>query len=208
VTRIILHIVFETLFKTVALPRHPFLLHQQATSTVSRFTVARFSLTNTNIKMFAKTAVLAGFAAVAAAKPLAYPQQLDLAALIAQSPPASAVIASTPGVITVDPTKLASAAFASITASPLPQTLVTSGAAALDKRAPKTAETVSTSTSSADACATRPALPSGAGPMATPDTASGFLAFGAFSSSASAAPTPSGYTNAFTNLQAENSAYG
>lgn len=54
-------------------------------------------------------------------------------------------------------------------------------------------------------CAVQPV---GAGPVPTPDTASAFLAYPSFAASASAAPTPSGYYNSFTNLQASNNAYG
>lgn len=50
--------------------------------------------------------------------------------------------------------------------------------------------------------------PTGAGPVPSPDTASAFLHDEALASSASAAPTPSGYINVFTNLQKSNSAYG
>lgn len=50
--------------------------------------------------------------------------------------------------------------------------------------------------------------PTGAGPVPSPDTASAFLAYAPFASSASGAPTPSGYTNTFTNLQASVNAYG
>lgn len=140
--------------------------------------------------MFTKSAVLAGLAAIAAAKPMAYPQMLDLDAILAQGPPASASIATTAGVITVDPTSLASAAAASVTASPLPQTLITT---AVDNKLKRQA-----------ACTP---LPTGAGPVPTPDTASAFLSYSVFSSIASAAPTPSGYAQSFVNLNAENNAY-
>ena len=46
--------------------------------------------------------------------------------------------------------------------------------------------------------------PTGAGPSVSPDNASNFLSYSVFSSAASAAPTPSGYKNTFTNLQASN----
>ena len=71
--------------------------------------------------------------------------------------------------------------------------------------------TASTSVTSTPVIAKRRActsLPTGAGPVPTPDTASAFLALSAFSSSASSAPTPSGYTNAFRNLQGSSQAYG
>ncbi|KFY40340.1 hypothetical protein V495_05477 [Pseudogymnoascus sp. VKM F-4514 (FW-929)] len=52
------------------------------------------------------------------------------------------------------------------------------------------------------------AQPAGAGPIPSPDTDSAFLAYASFASSASGAPTPPGYTNTFTNLQASVNAYG
>ncbi|KAF1929530.1 uncharacterized protein M421DRAFT_59878 [Didymella exigua CBS 183.55] len=48
----------------------------------------------------------------------------------------------------------------------------------------------------------------GKGPVPSPDTASAFLAYGPFASSANAAPTPTGYNLAFKNLQAGNNALG
>lgn len=54
-----------------------------------------------------------------------------------------------------------------------------------------------------DTCATQAA---GSGPVPSPDTASAFLAYSAFASAATSAPTPSGYTQAFSNLNASNSA--
>ncbi|KAG9840039.1 glycoside hydrolase, partial [Aureobasidium melanogenum] len=50
--------------------------------------------------------------------------------------------------------------------------------------------------------------PTGVPYNSSPDTASAFLADGYYSSVASAAPTPAGYVNTFTNLQASNNAYG
>lgn len=52
------------------------------------------------------------------------------------------------------------------------------------------------------------AQPTGAGPVASPDTAPAFLSNAAFASIASSAPLPSGYTSAFTNLNKASSAYG
>lgn len=56
----------------------------------------------------------------------------------------------------------------------------------------------------AAACASEPA---GSGPIPSPDTASNFLSFASFSSAAVSAPTPSGYVQQFSNLQAANNAY-
>lgn len=50
--------------------------------------------------------------------------------------------------------------------------------------------------------------PTGISHNSSPDTASAFLADAYYSSVASAAPTPAGYVNTFTNLQASNNAYG
>ncbi|KAK8036389.1 hypothetical protein PG991_001526 [Apiospora marii] len=54
-------------------------------------------------------------------------------------------------------------------------------------------------------CQTQPA---GAGPVPSPDTASAFLSYAGFAAQASAAPVPSGYNLAFSNLAASSSAYG
>lgn len=54
-------------------------------------------------------------------------------------------------------------------------------------------------------CQTQPA---GAGPVPSPDTASAFLSYADFAAQASAAPVPSGYSLAFSNLAASSSAYG
>jgi hypothetical protein len=52
------------------------------------------------------------------------------------------------------------------------------------------------------------AQPTGAGAVPSDDSATGFLSYSPFSTSAAAAPTPSGYVNTFTNLQASNNAFG
>lgn len=57
----------------------------------------------------------------------------------------------------------------------------------------------------AAACA---ALPTGAGPIASSDTAANFLAIPELASTALAASTPAGYTQVFSNLNASNNAYG
>jgi hypothetical protein len=61
------------------------------------------------------------------------------------------------------------------------------------------------------ACAAQPTGVSGAyAPPAEPtdDTVSAFVSNAAFAAAASSAPTPSGYSNTFTNLNASNNAYG
>lgn len=133
-----------------------------------------------------------GLAAIAAASPIASPQQIDITGILAAGPPPSATVATVPTIITINPVILASAAAAEVTAA------AQATNAALEKRA----------TDASSGCATRQIQPTGAGPVPSPDTASAFLAYSYFSSVASAAPTPSGYVSAFTNLQAENSAYG
>ncbi|KAI5203461.1 hypothetical protein AUEXF2481DRAFT_25966 [Aureobasidium subglaciale EXF-2481] len=50
--------------------------------------------------------------------------------------------------------------------------------------------------------------PTGIFHNSNPDTASAFVGDAYYSSIASAAPTPAGYVNTFTNLQASNNAYG
>jgi hypothetical protein len=72
------------------------------------------------------------------------------------------------------------------------EVLAAASSTALDKRA-------------ASSCVPQP---TGISYNSSPDTASAFLADGYYSSVASAAPTPAGYVNTFTNLQASNNAYG
>ncbi|KAF2171165.1 hypothetical protein M409DRAFT_50643 [Zasmidium cellare ATCC 36951] len=48
----------------------------------------------------------------------------------------------------------------------------------------------------------------GHGPIPTPDTAEAFVSYASFSSAALAAPTPTGYTNTFKDLNAMNNALG
>lgn len=49
----------------------------------------------------------------------------------------------------------------------------------------------------------------GSGPVVNnPDTPGNFQTYSAFATAASTAPTPPGYVNTFTNLQASNNAYG
>lgn len=56
-----------------------------------------------------------------------------------------------------------------------------------------------------DACA---AQPTGYGAVPSPDTDSAFLAYADFKTAATSAPVPSGYSQAFSNLNASNNAYG
>lgn len=146
-----------------------------------------------------RTALLAGLAAYAAASPM--PQAIDLDGILAQGPPATATIASTPGVITMAVTSLASAAAAEITAAPLPQTT-----AAADSDISK--RDVAQSNITSPACQARPAQPKGAGPVPADDSASGFLSSPEYNATSNIAPVPSGYSLAFNSLFAENNAYG
>jgi len=150
-----------------------------------------------------RTALLAGLAAYAAASPM--PQQIDLDAILAQGPPATATIASTPGVISMAVTKLASAAAAEITIAPLPQTTVVADNSEYDSISKRA---VAQSDLGSDACKARPALPLGAGPVPADDSDSGFLALSNFTTIAKGASVPLGYTSSFTNLNSMSSAYG
>jgi hypothetical protein len=51
-------------------------------------------------------------------------------------------------------------------------------------------------------------LPTGAGPVPSPDTTAAFAAYQPFAAAASSAPIPPGYDLAFTNLNASNNANG
>ncbi|OCL15259.1 hypothetical protein AOQ84DRAFT_358179 [Glonium stellatum] len=121
----------------------------------------------------------------------ALPQEIQWEAVdeAPAAPSASVPIGAAAQTVAYDPDLAASSAAAEIVAAPLPQ--VTQPAKrGMERRA---------------ACA---AQPTGAGPIPSPDTAANFLSFPDFAAAASAAPTPSGYSNTFTNLQASNNAYG
>jgi hypothetical protein len=121
----------------------------------------------------------------------ALPQEIQWSAVDgAPAPPSASVpIGAAAQTVSYDPDLAASSAAAVISAAPLPQ-LSQPVKRGIEKRT---------------ACAPQP---TGAGTVPSPDTASNFLSFPDFAAAASAAPTPSSYTNTFTNLQASNNAYG
>ena len=132
-------------------------------------------------------ALISALAALSAA----VPQEIawDVVDEVPAPPTASVPIGVAAQTIVYNDDAAAASVAAAITADPLPQATDVSKRG-LQERA---------------ACATQP---TGAGPVPTDDTASAFLSYPSFSSAASAAPTPSGYYNTFTNLQASNNAYG
>ena len=100
-------------------------------------------------------------------------------------------------------TIIAAALAAVVVAKPLPQDLAWD---VLD-----TISAIPTSAVSASGIARRSACvpqPTGAGPATSPDTVAAFAANPVYASAAAQASTPAGYTNAFTNLNASNNAYG
>lgn len=133
--------------------------------------------------MRVSVAFLPALAAVASASPLVARQDIDFELVdSAPDPPTASIpIGATAQAVTYNLAK----ATASATASPLP----------VEKR----------NLNARNACDPQP---TGSGPVPVPDTASAFLAYASFSSLASAAPTPSGYVNTFTNLQGSSGAYG
>jgi hypothetical protein len=139
--------------------------------------------------------VAAAFAAMAVANPVPQPQGFDWKAIDALSAiPTVSIpvvdVAAKASTVAFDASAAASSIAAVVKASGVDATS-TSG---LKVRA---------------AAVTCKPQPSGAGPIVhSPDTPEAFLAFDNFKQQAIAAPTPAGYYNAFTNLQASNNAYG
>jgi hypothetical protein len=139
--------------------------------------------------------VAAAFAAMAVANPVPQPQGFDWKAIDALS----AIPAVTIPVVDVA-AKASTVAFdASAAASSIAAVVKSSGV-------DSTASSGLKVRAAAVTCKTQPP---GAGPTVhNPDTPEAFLAYDYFKAQAVAAPTPGGYYNAFTNLQASNNAYG
>ncbi|KAH0289685.1 hypothetical protein KCU84_g18009, partial [Aureobasidium melanogenum] len=133
------------------------------------------------------------FAALAAALPA--PQQIDLDMVIAQPNISYTTTASS---VTIDVTSIAAQATADITSVSVDISAIATQTplAVIEKRS---------------ACAPQPTGVTGdyAPPTNTADdTVAAFAANTAFAAAALSAPTPSGYSNTFTNLNASNNAYG
>lgn len=133
-------------------------------------------------------------AALAFASPV--PQSLDFDLIDTVDTPANVTIPTdiTAQNVTYDATAAASAVVSSVVIGDNSVDLSDSTSAVANS----TATLVKRGT-----CATQAA---GSGPVPSPDTASAFLAYSAFASAATSAPTPSGYTQAFSNLNASNNA--
>jgi hypothetical protein len=114
------------------------------------------------------------------------PQDIDFALADAIPNPSYATTQST---VTYDASAILQSAMPQITSLAADDTM-TAGVAKKMKRA---------------ACASQP---SGAGPVPSPDSASAFVSYSSFSSMATSAAVPSGYSQSFSNLQASNNAYG
>ncbi|KAH0348540.1 glycoside hydrolase, partial [Aureobasidium melanogenum] len=133
------------------------------------------------------------FAALAAALPA--PQQIDLDMVIAQPNISYTTTASS---VTIDVTSIVAQATADITSVSVDISAIATQTplAVIEKRS---------------ACAPQPTGVTGdyAPPTNTADdTVAAFAANTAFAAAALSAPTPSGYSNTFTNLNASNNAYG
>lgn len=150
------------------------------------YTTMRFSL-----------ATVPALAALAAALPAPAPQEIDLDAVIAAPDPTySEAVGVTAQVITLDATAIAAQVTSAVSSVSVDVSDVLSGTAIAKRDNAKRT-----------ACAPQPTGVA-AYAVGSPDTASAFAAAASFSSIASAASTPSGYSNTFVNLNASNSAYG
>lgn len=137
--------------------------------------------------------LLSAAAALSFASPV--PQELDLSLVD---------VVETPSNITVPTnTEEVIVSYDSDAAANAVQTSVLTGQTEIDISNSTTNSTSSASIKKRGTCA---AQATGSGPVPSPDTASSFLSYSAFASAASAAATPSGYTQAFKNLNASNNA--
>jgi hypothetical protein len=132
-----------------------------------------------------------GAIALASASPAPQDIPFDLAYAL-PNPSYTTDLAATAQTVTYNPTTVFAAAAVQIT-----ETTNTALAADATTGAPnKRAVTACTP------------LPSGYGPIPSPDSPSAFAALPDFASAASNAPVPTGYTQTFSNLAASNNAYG
>lgn len=137
---------------------------------------------------------VSAFAALAAAIPAPIPQEIEIDLLLAvPEPTVTQAIGVAAQTVSYDAESLAAQATAAATSISIAVSDVAS-ATAIEKR---------------DACVPQltGVTQSGYAVTAT-DNPSAFLANPAFAAAATNAPVPSGYTNAFQNLNASNSAYG
>lgn len=132
-------------------------------------------------------ALLIGFASA-----LPAPQDIDLD-LVVDTPDPSYTLAVgvTAQVVTYDATALAAQATEAVSSVEIDVSDVASSTIKAKHKFKRAA------------CATQPVGATGA-PTVSTDTPSAFASNAGFSSVAAAAPTPSGYTNTFTNMNASN----
>lgn len=139
------------------------------------------------------TLAIQAFAAIAAAMPAAQPQDIDFDMVIAApNPTYTTVVGATAQAVTYDITSIVAQATAAVS-SVSDNTSDVADTTAVVKR----------NIERRTACAPQPSGATGA-PTVTTDTPAAFTANAAFSSLAVNAPTPSGYTNQFTNLNGSN----
>lgn len=136
---------------------------------------------------------LSAAAALTLASPV--PQELDLSIVDIVETPSNVTVPSNTEELIIS--------YDSDAAALAVQTAVVTGESDINVSNSTTNSTSSASLEKRGTCASQA---TGSGPVPSPDTASAFLSHAAFASAASAAATPSGYTQAFKNLNASNSA--
>ncbi|KAI5248970.1 glycoside hydrolase [Aureobasidium subglaciale] len=139
--------------------------------------------------------LLSAAAALTLASPV--PQELDFSLIDTVETPSNVTVPTNTNELIVS--------YDSDAAAAAVQTSVLTGQTEIDISNSTTNSTSSSTLRRRGTCAVQA---SGSGPVPSPDTASSFLSYSAFASAASAAATPSGYTQAFKNLNASNNAYG
>lgn len=145
------------------------------------------------------------FASVAYSAPR--PQDIDFSLAYALPDPSysTAVGTATAQSVSYDSATVYDAALAQITATTTDTAVVASTDAPATTTDPADAGSTDAPQKRSASCSPQPI---GYGPVPSPDTASAFTAYPLFASIASAAPTPSGYTQEFVNAQGSSNAYG
>lgn len=156
-----------------------------------------------SLSLLTHSSKMRSFAALAACAALASAQTFDMDMILSAEPVPTPSIP----VIYVEADAPTTTAFAT-TVSYIETEAVASVSSEVAAAAAAAAAASTTTLAKRDASTSCVAQPTGISHNSSPDTASAFLADVYYSSVASAAPTPAGYVNTFTNLQASNNAYG
>lgn len=170
---------------------------------------------NTSLRMNTLRCALAAAAVaqLAFASPIAQGMDLDALAALPPPPTYTEVIGLTAQTVAVNQASLIASVVAAVSDTPLSTAAVEKRSAAPSTTTSSTASisttaSSSTSSSTASTCWGGIKQAKGYGPTSKPDAPAAFAANPVYGSIANAAPTPAGFTQVFSNLQASSQDYG